>query len=60
MSGVWEAQQEELPETVDIIEQGLIKLNEYKELIDEVPAYRLAMGMFSLAYVNHAGLILVH
>ena len=40
----WEEYQVLHPETYDIIEKGLEKMAEYKNHMDLVPAYVLAMG----------------
>ena len=40
----WEEYQVSHPETHDIIEKGLEKMAEYKNHMDLVPAYVLAMG----------------
>ena len=40
----WEEYQVSHPETHDIIEKGLEKMAEYKNRMDLVPAYVLAMG----------------
>ena len=40
----WEEYQVSHPETYDIIEKGLKKMAEYKNCMDLVPAYVLAMG----------------
>ena len=45
MTQVWEDQQQEYPETTDIIQEGLDKLNIYMERAKTVPAYLLAMCM---------------
>lgn len=44
MIRVWRRQQAEHPETSQIIQKGLDKLSEYRERMDLVPAYVLAMG----------------
>lgn len=41
----WEEYQEEHPETFDIVQKGLNKLDEYHDRADAVPAYVLAMGV---------------
>ena len=43
----WIKKQEEDPETVAIIQQGLNKLDVYREWADLVPAYVVAMSKFS-------------
>ena len=45
MTQVWKDQQQEYPETTDIIQEGLDKLNIYMEHTKTVPVYLLAMCM---------------
>jgi len=44
MTNTWKAHQEMHPETYDIVQEGLDKLEAYHERVDLVPAYILAMG----------------
>ena len=43
----WIEKQEEDPETRAIIQQGLNKLDAYRERVNLVPAYVVAMSKFS-------------
>ena len=43
----WIEKQEEDPETHAIIQQGLDKLDAYREQVNLVPAYVVAMSKFS-------------
>jgi hypothetical protein len=43
MKKVWEEHQHEHPETFDIVQEGLDKLEDYRDRADNVPAYTLAM-----------------
>lgn len=43
MISVWERTQIENPEVADIIQKGLDKLGTYRERMESVPAYTLAM-----------------
>jgi hypothetical protein len=43
----WIEKQEEDPETHAIIQQGLNKLDNYREQVNLVPAYVVAMSKFS-------------
>ena len=43
----WIEKQEEDPETRAIIQQGLNKLDAYREWVNLVPAYVVAMSKFS-------------
>jgi hypothetical protein len=44
MMNTWKAHQETHPETFDIVQEGLDKLEAYNERVDLAPAYILAMG----------------
>ena len=45
MIAKWEELKRALPEAVDIIQEGLDKLETYENYTDLTPAYSLAMGM---------------
>jgi len=45
MRRVWKNHQFDHPETYDIVQKGLDKLEEYRDYADDVPAYILAMCM---------------
>lgn len=47
MSNIWKQQKEKLSNMSDIIQEGLDKLEAYYELVDSVPAYVLAMSLYS-------------
>lgn len=44
MKQVWEQHQIDHPETYDIVQEGLDKLEDYRYRADDAPAYVLAMG----------------
>ena len=46
MKRVWKGHQVEHPETSDIVQDGLDKLEDYRDCADHVPAYVLAMCMY--------------
>jgi len=46
MKRVWKEHQVEHPETSDIVQDGLDKLEDYRDRADHVPAYVLAMCMY--------------
>jgi hypothetical protein len=45
MIDVWKAHQDDNPETSDIVQQGLDKLESYSNQTEVVPAYTLAMSL---------------
>ena len=47
MKQKWEEHQEDHPDTANIVQQGLDKLADYQNRVDDVPAYVLAMGNFT-------------
>ena len=47
MLNMWGQYQQSHPETADIVENGLDKLRDYIDRLDNVPAYTIAMGDFS-------------
>ncbi|KAK7021530.1 hypothetical protein R3P38DRAFT_2780753 [Favolaschia claudopus] len=47
MISQWEKQQTRHPETADIVQQGINKLDDYRERVEDVPAYILSMRRFS-------------
>ena len=50
MKQKWEEHQEDHPDTANIVQQGLDKLADYQNRVDDVPAYVLAMGNFTLNF----------
>ena len=44
MLNIWQRYQQSQPETADIVENGLDKLRDYIDRLDNVPAYTIAMG----------------
>lgn len=46
MEAVWQERQETYPIAADVIDHGLEKLRDYRERIDVVPVYTLAMSTF--------------
>lgn len=50
MKQLWEDHQLEHPETYDIIQEGLNKLEEYRDRADDVPAYVFAMRKLILSH----------
>ena len=44
MLNIWQRYQQRHPETADIVENGLDKLRDYIDRLDNVPAYTIAMG----------------
>lgn len=48
----WEIHNEMYPETKAIVDQGLKRLQEYRNIIDFVPIYTLATRMYSIVYIS--------
>ena len=48
MLNIWGRYQQSHPETADIVENGLDKLRDYIDRLDNVPAYTIAMGNLSV------------
>jgi hypothetical protein len=45
MARSWETHQKKNPDFVDIVEEGLLKLEDYRARAEQVPAYTLAMSL---------------
>jgi hypothetical protein len=50
MIKAWEKQQLSYPETAHIVQEGIYKLESYRERVQDVPAYILSMREFSILY----------
>jgi hypothetical protein len=46
MLNVWKIHQDEHPNTADIVQKGIDKLESYSSRTDMVPAYTLAMSLY--------------
>jgi hypothetical protein len=50
MKNVWMDHQVKHPESADIVQDGLDKLDDYHDRMDDVPAYVLAMSVYLFIY----------
>ncbi|KAJ7660136.1 ribonuclease H-like domain-containing protein [Mycena polygramma] len=54
MIKAWKKQQESFPETAHIVQEGIDKLESYRDRVQDVPAYILSMCTFTLAHRGRA------
>ena len=52
MKQKWEEYQEDHLDTANIVQQGLNKLADYQNRVDDVLAYVLAMGIFTSIFIS--------
>jgi hypothetical protein len=50
MITAWEKQQLMYPETAHVVQQGIDKLESYRERVQDVPAYILSMREFNILF----------
>jgi hypothetical protein len=51
MITAWEKQQVIYPETAHIVQQGIDKLESYRERVQDVPAYILSTREFNISFL---------
>jgi hypothetical protein len=53
MISAWQKQQRSHPETADIVQKGIDKLESYRDRVQDVPVYILSMREFILDVLCH-------